>query len=947
MNNEITIEEIDEAYKKFKSYVYYDNNLFMRKQIAEFEADGMDLRLQDLCNHLNQIRVTYMFGGEFAESNDYTKNLLEKISYIKLPKTFLSQEKDPSLLSNIQDISMLEIKDFIHYVHAPIELHIISVLWIQKEGYHLVAGMNHCYGYVLDMNEDHSSIANGLRLFKPYFEEYKVWRDRAIDTAKNILTEKQNVGIISLDIKTFYHTVQLDFEEVRVHLKNKKIGTMFTDLLFKIYQTYSGLFPRNTDKSILPIGFLSSGILANWYLKKFDESINEILSPVYYGRYVDDILITLPIGNVKKYQSAKAVIHDLFITTGILKNNDSEDIYRLSDYESLEIQNEKITVMLFDHNEPISALDKFKKEIRKASSEYRLLPTEELAKESFEEASSEIIYDGSKNKLRSIKGFQDDRFGVSASLAKKIFLATQSNIKDKTKSSQQILNFFKDRRCLEYSSLWEKICTYFVLIKDSKALLKFELNIQTVLKKLTADNKIHSFEVAEKYRIKLKSAISLAISLRLEYFRTNAKFDSYIALSEQFRNAFLIRKTFVNSPLAELINTDNNQYLDLTTKTLAVDLELLKNYKYYPRYIHFHEILLAHYINEIDNGTIEDITCSDMYEKAQETFNSISNSTELTLDKILVTVENDIPTAFLQPDRYKNKLKIGLANFNIDSKIFNASYIRNPKIDLEREKELYKILNQSVDEGIDLLILPECSIPYDWLLGLVNFAHSKNIGIVFGLEHIISKKKAYNLLVTLLPVKLTKYSSLFIDIRVKKHYSPYEETLLKSFGYTIPRGKTHTLYQWNNVHFTTFNCFELADINDRAKFKSKIDLMIACEYNTDISYFSNLIESSARDLHCYFIQSNNAKYGDNRIYQPTSSIESDIVKIKGGENSTILVGSIDIEAFREFQIQLSDYTHTVTQKKKAFKPVPPDFDRNEVLKRIEASENAVKGVNID
>lgn len=40
----------------------------------------------------------------------------------------------------------------------------------------------------------------------------------------------------------------------------------------------------------LPIGLLSSQLLANFYLKKFDDEVLKLL-PDYYGRYVDDFII--------------------------------------------------------------------------------------------------------------------------------------------------------------------------------------------------------------------------------------------------------------------------------------------------------------------------------------------------------------------------------------------------------------------------------------------------------------------------------------------------------------------------------------------------------------------------------------------------------------------------------------------------------------------------------
>lgn len=45
------------------------------------------------------------------------------------------------------------------------------------------------------------------------------------------------------------------------------------------------------NNNILPIVFLLSNILANWYLKEFDDAIINRWTPIYYGRYIDDIII--------------------------------------------------------------------------------------------------------------------------------------------------------------------------------------------------------------------------------------------------------------------------------------------------------------------------------------------------------------------------------------------------------------------------------------------------------------------------------------------------------------------------------------------------------------------------------------------------------------------------------------------------------------------------------
>ena len=133
------------------------------------------------------------------------------------------------------------------------------------------------------------------------------------------------------------------------------------------------------------------------------------------------------------------------------------------------------------------------------------------------------------------------------------------------------------------------------------------------------------------------------------------------------------------------------------------------------------------------------------------------------------------------------------------------------------------------------------------------------------------------------------------------------------------------------MQFTFFNCYELADIKHRALFKSKIDLFLACEFNKDTNYFSNIVESTSREIHCYFVQSNNAKYGDSRITKPSSTETKDLIKIKGGQNYTILIEEINIEKLRNFQ--LLDYN--LQKDDNNFKPTPPDFNKKEVEDRME------------
>lgn len=119
----------------------------------------------------------------------------------------------------------------------------------------------------------------------------------------------------------------------------------------------------------------------------------------------------------------------------------------------------------------------------------------------------------------------------------------------------------------------------------------------------------------------------------------------------------------------------------------------------------------------------------------------------------------------------------------------------------------------------------------------------------------------------------------------------------------------------------TYNVGDVS-IRDRSIFQSYIDAVIAVEWNHDVNYYSNIIESLSRDIHCYCIQTNTSEYGDSRITKPSKTENKDILRIKGGSNATAHVGTIDLEQLREFQMK----AYSGQKEDKTFKPTPPDFD---------------------
>ena len=174
-----------------------------------------------------------------------------------------------------------------------------------------------------------------------------------------------------------------------------------------------------------------------------------------------------------------------------------------------------------------------------------------------------------------------------------------------------------------------------------------------------------------------------------------------------------------------------------------------------------------------------------------------------------------------------------------------------------------------------------------------------------------------------------------VGYRLKNHYSHFEELIIKGFGYVVPKPNPYRydLINFRNLYFSSYYCFELADTFHRSLFRSKVDLLIASEWNKDTPYFSNIVETLSRDLHCYFAQVNTSQYGDSRLTQPTQTARKDIMKLKGGNNDIILVEEINIKKLRDFQLKY--FERIKADNDTSFKPLPPDWNRDFVNKRIE------------
>lgn len=1066
---EYKYEEVLEAYTKLKTYIYYDStNLILRSALAEFETGLVDssrflekyfyyIRAGekfDIKHEKGELLYQYKLKiftqalNEFHETPDFFNSLLSEINAKFLPKKIKDTTKDDnSIISNIRTLNDYNTERFTVFIDASIELHIISVLWIMKSGYKLDSTLlSNCFGNRLILNKNRDGVVQGSALFKPYARQYQKWRDNAILSAKSALDKGNNISILNLDIRDFFYSCRIPISEIEQSPFSKrsspfqslnnlyvifgKIHSLFTELIVNFDTPYD--FKKEvydeegTIKNVvLPIGLLSSFVLANDHLNDFDKSLLNRVKPIYYGRYVDDIIMVIPdsVGKSKrqKLQEKKLSLSENYkvwiettedldsseksltnpdkfnnLETFILRelhpiisiidlpsfiskeSNDTSNqinrVFKISNYSRLYCQSEKTLMYQFDSNETSLVIDKLKRDLEEKSSEFRNYDDTEK-EEDFEESAYHLLYDGTEGKLRTLKDYKEDRFGLAVYLSKRIFNSLRKTDSISDTEAEKIVNFFKGINSLNLYTLWERVFTLFLVNDKPIHYVQFYLNCIDSITRLKSSNSkilddrlqldtLNQLELANELALALNPTFLSAVkdaqktyvysynNLKNRYpffhwkYQPTSNESFYIS---RFRRSNLIRHHYCAQPLLTYTSeekTKNAQFKDFTKLEIALQKSkyTLKESRlnHSPRAIRMWEITLATFFEELSStnkylkSDLEIIEKSfDRYSKTNSVHSN--NFSDLNLNDIINYNNGNRKNSPITEIAIKhtNNLAsplVAVVNTKVLETNIELSIQNTPNLSGKRFDTLYKIFKQSKEEKVDILLFPECFIPIDLLDRIVWFSAQEQTLVVTGLEHVTVRNISYNFIVTVLPFIKNGVKDAIVSFRLKNHYSYGEQELITTNHCQIPLNNInrYTIFNWRNIYFSPYYCFELADVHDRSLFKGKLDLLIASEFNRDVNYFSNIVESIARDLHVYVAQVNTSQYGDSRITQPSKTAIQDILNLKGGENDTILVGKLNIPEIRDFQRK----QYLTTKNHPTFKPLPPNYNHEDVLIRI-------------
>lgn len=304
----ISLVDLGMAYRKAKVDLYYSSHASLNA-LADYEEKLHD-HLTSLLAQINGDDESWATTPSFVG----TWTLATKSVSMTEWKKFKAKDGNGLIFSSpaeewahacsllaAQKEPVMPVAEFRVMAQCSIDFHVVSTLWMLKVGYLFDAKLASCaMGNRLRRSQDGTKI-NELSLgsFEPYLMPFRKWRDNGIHAMRTALDEGKNIVALTADVASFYHELNPGFMlapafvndvlALELDVEQAKLHRLFIHGL----EAWAQLTPL---KKGLPVGLPASAVVANVALIELDRAIEQQVVPLYYGRYVDDILLVMENG---------------------------------------------------------------------------------------------------------------------------------------------------------------------------------------------------------------------------------------------------------------------------------------------------------------------------------------------------------------------------------------------------------------------------------------------------------------------------------------------------------------------------------------------------------------------------------------------------------------------------------------------------------------------------
>lgn len=880
-----------------------------------------------------------------------------------------------------------------------LDFHVLSALWMLEVGHLFDAKLTGCaYGNRLRRTQDGKGI-NKLSLgsFQPYLKPFRDWRDQGIDAMRTALEADKKIVALTADVSSFYHELNPGFMlnpafvTGVLGLELPSTQTKLHRLFILALQAWAAATPL---KKGLPVGLPASAVVANVALIELDRVVEQHIAPVYYGRYVDDILLVM--ANGAAFHSTAELWEWLFARSGgmlgwVVGEEQKQICFQpgyLSDSQ-IRFANAKNKVFLLAGEPGKTLVDAIAHQIHERASEWRAMPRlPRAASHVATDLLAATQSDGeTADNLRKADALTMRRAGFAIKL--RDFEAYERDLQPNAwqEHRQAFFRAFVQHvlvlpQFFDLAVYLPRVIRLATACEDFSALRKILRGLEQLCEQLAqhcelsikacpADSLPPASELMACWQNQLyttvRESISAAFPPRMskegktawqeymsDYAPTN--FDA-------FMNWYLSPKGFQNQQ-ARLFSYDLAhmpfRFIGLPKEMVAqrgipakktaaycaiaadfLPVEVVNGSQTLAKWIRFqdlpHGLLFATRPYNLPELFILNKAAYEASEQAamQAVVLAVRGfnlgETAPRLDKHGVL---QIPDG--QPQR---KYGIAVSSWKTRMASWTASVMRMSDPDVERYARLCRLLDGVIaqPQRSHYLMLPELALPAHWFIRIARKLQGRGISLITGIEYLhASKGRVRNQVWAALSHDGLGFPSLMIYRQDKQRPALHEEQELQRLaGLELKPDKawkTPPILQHGDLRFALLICSELTNISHRAALRGKVDVLFVPEWNQDTETFNALVESAALDMHAYIIQCNDRQYGDSRIRAPAKdNWERDVLRVKGGVTDYCVIGEIDVQALRQFQ-------SSHRSPAKPFKPVPDGFEIDFGRKVLPAGE---------
>lgn len=375
----VSLTDLGLAYRKAKVDLYYSTNpsLFA---IANYEEEltANLTRLQGKLNGKSTAWVkTEKFLGDWTVAPKSINPRPDSDEGSEAGLIFAAPEDEWANLAE----GNKPIAEFRIMASCSIDFHVLSALWMLEVGNHFDKALSaNVYGSRLRRNRRQEINKLAMGSFKPYLRPFREWRDGGIKAMRSALADGRKVLALTADVSSFYHELNPGFMLDEAFLK--VAGVELNDRQAKLHRLFITAFQawsQNTPlKQGLPVGLPASAVVANAALLRLDQFIEQQVIPLYYGRYVDDILLVME--NTSDIRTTKQFWEWVFNRDGgkeLLQEKDGSILFTPAylDGDRIAFENAKNKLFILSGSPGAALVNAISEQINKRASEWRALPS--------------------------------------------------------------------------------------------------------------------------------------------------------------------------------------------------------------------------------------------------------------------------------------------------------------------------------------------------------------------------------------------------------------------------------------------------------------------------------------------------------------------------------------------------------------------------------------------